>query len=141
MRAGWECGRFGVSQYYFCSAMCSSPTRLCNIRPGLSDQYRYIVPEGSLDSAFGGRWAHVQWVDGVGAGGEDVPSLVVVHTARPHFLKNGLILSHRNPTAKAKKRFGLISVSQMRCDFESEPTWNHFFRRRHDFDSSNYLFP
>ena len=25
----------------------------------------YIVPEGSLDSAFGGRWA--QWVDGVGA--------------------------------------------------------------------------
>ena len=73
---------------------------------------------------------------------------VVVPTARPPntglFFKTAqfsAVLSHPIPTAKFEKWVGPICRSYMRCDFESEPTWNHFFRRRHEFDSSNYLFP
>ena len=45
------------------------------------------------------------------------------------------ILSHPIPTTKLEKWVGPICCSYMRCDFESELTWNHFFRQHHEFDS------
>ena len=50
------------------------------------------------------------------------------------------IPSHLIRTAKFEKLAGPICCLYMRCDFESEPMWNHFFRQHHEFNSSDYLF-